>query len=162
MNNTNLHTPNKPYKVHFFLSIKRIGILLTCICTTSLINAQEPSTHVWKDRLLIVMTTTKESTEFLQQMRSLERDSMGIKARKLIIYQSTPEQYKKGLQKNSAWRSGSDLYSKYNKENSAFKIVLIGLDGIIKLRETQVLSVEKLFTLIDGMPMRKAELRNGK
>ena len=38
-----------------------------------------------------------------------------------------------------------------------FEIVLIGKDGGEKLRQGQVLSSEKLFGLIDAMPMRQAE-----
>ena len=41
-----------------------------------------------------------------------------------------------------------------------FEVVLIGLDGGIKLRQTKLVSLDKLFTLIDGMPMRRNELKN--
>ena len=37
--------------------------------------------------------------------------------------------------------------------------MLIGLDGGIKLEQIQILSAEKLFAIIDGMPMRKREIR---
>jgi hypothetical protein len=34
------------------------------------------------------------------------------------------------------------------------------LDGKIKLEQSTILSTEKLFTIIDGMPIRKREIRN--
>ena len=37
--------------------------------------------------------------------------------------------------------------------------LLIGLDGGIKLRQNSILTKEKLFAIIDGMPMRRRELK---
>ena len=39
-------------------------------------------------------------------------------------------------------------------------MILIGLDGGVKLRQTEMISLDKLFTLIDGMPMRRREIKN--
>jgi hypothetical protein len=40
----------------------------------------------------------------------------------------------------------------------AFKVVLIGLDGGIKLQKNGQLTPEELFGTIDSMPMRRAEM----
>ena len=39
-------------------------------------------------------------------------------------------------------------------------MVLIGLDGGVKLEKQEVLSMKELFSIIDAMPMRANELRN--
>jgi len=39
---------------------------------------------------------------------------------------------------------------------------LIGLDGGVKLKETEVLKKEDLFSIIDSMPMRLREIRQKK
>ena len=44
------------------------------------------------------------------------------------------------------------------KEEEPFEVVLIGLDGGVKLRKESPLSKEDLYAIIDGMPMRRAEL----
>lgn len=41
-----------------------------------------------------------------------------------------------------------------------FEVILIGLDGSIKLRQMEVLSKEDLIAIIDAMPMRKSEIKN--
>jgi len=51
------------------------------------------------------------------------------------------------------------LFSSFIPKKDVFTIRLIGLDGGIKLEQNRVLSSEKLFTVIDGMPMRKNEIR---
>jgi hypothetical protein len=40
-------------------------------------------------------------------------------------------------------------------------VLLIGLDGEVKLRQSHAATNEQLFGLIDTMPMRRAELAEG-
>lgn len=53
----------------------------------------------------------------------------------------------------------NELYSEYKTRNNSFEVLLIGLDGGVKLRQAEVLSNEKLFGRIDQMPMRRRELQ---
>jgi hypothetical protein len=50
---------------------------------------------------------------------------------------------------------------KFRKKNikSAFTIILVGKDGGDKLRSTKPLSLQKLYSIIDAMPMRKSEMK---
>lgn len=43
--------------------------------------------------------------------------------------------------------------------DNSFTFILVGRDGGKKLRSSKVVSAEKLFGLIDAMPMRKDEMR---
>ena len=45
-------------------------------------------------------------------------------------------------------------------QNNDFEVILIGLDGGIKLRQDQTLLKQDLFRIIDAMPMRRNEIRN--
>lgn len=47
-------------------------------------------------------------------------------------------------------------------KKSDFRVLLIGLDGGKKLDQTKMLSVKKLFNIIDSMPMRQAEIQKNK
>ncbi|WP_345165985.1 DUF4174 domain-containing protein [Algibacter aquimarinus] len=40
------------------------------------------------------------------------------------------------------------------------ELLLIGLDGGIKLRQSKMLYCKDLFSVIDVMPMRKSEINN--
>lgn len=44
-------------------------------------------------------------------------------------------------------------------KKSDFEVILIGLDGGVKLRQTEALETKKLFDLINSVPMRQAEMR---
>ena len=53
------------------------------------------------------------------------------------------------------------LSQKFSVSSNDFKLVLIGKDGEVKLRTSNP-SLEAVMTLIDSMPMRQRERRNGK
>ncbi len=64
------------------------------------------------------------------------------------------------ITKDNSWVLDSKLYTKYNSNARDFKIMLIGLDGGVKLEQHKVLTSKELFSTIDSMPMRSSELRN--
>ena len=64
---------------------------------------------------------------------------------------------------NASMISGklSENMSKTILDNSNnFEVILIGLDGSIKLRQENILLKEDLFRIIDSMPMRISEMGN--
>jgi hypothetical protein len=44
---------------------------------------------------------------------------------------------------------------KYRKKSESIKVILIGLDGNIKLKQISILTIANFFSVIDGIPMRK-------
>lgn len=81
-------------------------------------------------------------SEYEKQLTLLERDSMGIKERDLVI--TTVEK--------------ESEYKKYNVATDRFTLLLIGKDGGEKFRSTKPVAIETIFILIDSMPMRQAEM----
>ncbi len=120
---------------------------------------QDLSAHRWENRLLIILTTSKDNPIYKQQVMEFKGSPTKMKERKLLVYQGTPKAYWKGLDEPADWNEGDALFKKYKTTNSDLEVILIGLDGGIKLRETTLVTAEKLFTLIDSMPMRSSELR---
>ena len=138
-------------------TLKKFGCLILLI-SMGAVNAQNLSSHQWKDRILVVMTEDTLNNTFQQQLLELEKNIHGLKERKLFVYLIQPTEFKKGLLSKS-WQKNSTLFEKYKNSNSAFEIALIGLDGGIKLQQTDFLSCNKLFSMIDMMPMRRAEMK---
>lgn len=124
------------------------------------LNAQDLFKHQWKDRLILIVAEQKNE-KFQQQLTELQKHPQGLNERKLVIYQILPEKYTTGIEEEN-WKISSDLYSTYKALKSDFRVILIGLDGGEKLKQTEVLSAEKLFNTIDSMPMRQSEIRRNK
>ena len=106
----------------------------------------------------MVFTHIKNDEIFNKQISNLLKEKKGLTERKLIIYQFVKDQY--SINFDSKWLLSSLKKRKYKAESENFKVVLIGLDGGVKLEQTSFLSTKKLFTIIDGMPMRRNEIRN--
>ncbi len=121
-------------------------------------HAQDLSSHQWQDRVLLVISDDTSNVIFKKQLAELSQNREELKDRKLVIYQITPDAFRRGLE-NNGWEIGNNFYKKYNIPQVSFRVILLGLDGGDKLNKTEFLPAQDLFVIIDGMPMRKAEIR---
>ena len=135
--------------------------LIPIIFSFSLVKGQDLSDHEWKNRIVLILADQPENEKLGRQLKLFKNEKNGMEERKLIVYSITPEQYKTGWKKGK-WKKSEKLYSQYKKEDAPFEVILLGLDGRVKLRQTEILSTNKLFSVIDAMPMRRNELRNKK
>ncbi len=126
--------------------------------------AQKLSKYKWENRVLIIAANSISNPQLENQLKELQKSIKGLHDRKLITYTITPNQYAVGIGnfpiKN--WNNNSELYNKIHFKNTSFEVILIGLDGGEKLRQTDVLVTDKLFTITDGMPMRRSEVIKNK
>ena len=143
--------------------ILRIYIFAFLSISISKGNAQNLSPHQWNDRLVIILAKDQSNPTLNNQISELRKSVGGLEDRRIIVYQSLPGKYQKGLFNNKQWEFSGEIYKRFKELDSEFEIVLIGLDGGIKLRKRELLKCEELFVLIDQMPMRRAEMnrKNG-
>lgn len=119
--------------------------------------SQDLKKHQWESRVLLIFTDDKNADKFKNQIKILSENKKGLKERKLVVYQFTKNEFTTNF--NEVWSSSNSLFKKIVNNKDSFKVILLGLDGGIKLEQDRILSPEKLFTIIDGMPMRKNELK---
>ena len=124
----------------------------------SKITAQDLSEHRWESRLLLVLSDNFENDNYQKQISELKSYPAGLEERRLLIYRVERGFFIKGLESDKLWASEA-LYRQFKKSSAETEVVLIGLDGGVKLRQDNFLSCEKLFAVIDAMPMRRNELR---
>ncbi|MFD2915624.1 DUF4174 domain-containing protein [Psychroserpens luteus] len=140
---------------------RNVSITIILILTFNLyMKAQDLSKHQWKNRVLLIITENIEDQEFKNQIKKLQNNQKGLQNRKLIIYQMTPTHFKLGISEENEWIKRPELYNNLKSNDKTFEVILVGLDGGEKLRQNSVLTTDKLFSLIDGMPMRRAEIKN--
>ena len=123
----------------------------------SALHAQNLSQHLWKNRAILILS--EDNSAFERQMLAFKANEKGIYERSLIVYHLKSDEYEQVMPKGDVQRS-TNLFKKKNQANASFELILIGLDGGIKLRQKEFLSCEKLFAIIDSMPMRSAEIKN--
>lgn len=138
-------------------SSSNIFISMLAFFYASICFGQDMNRHKWKNRILVI--AAKEGKQLEEQIRILSKDTDGLAERKLIIYKVLPDKFSEGIN-NQSWTKNKKFYAELKKKKSDLEVILIGLDGGVKLRQTKTISTEKLFTLIDGMPMRQREIKN--
>lgn len=138
-----------------------IIILLLAFSITNM-TAQDLSKHQWQNRILIVQFDKVKQEKYVEQMRDLKTNQEGLTERKLIVYQVYDGMYRIGFDEKVEWKKAATSFLQKidAKTNAEFTVLLIGLDGGIKVRQSKPLLMKELFGIIDAMPMRARELRN--
>ena len=121
---------------------------------------QSLSEYQWKNRLIVVFTELENSQDYQKQMEVINEDQKGLSDRKLKVIHAIPGKHQTVFPDSSAWQN-SNLYQE-KESKTDFEVILIGLDGGVKLRQSKPVETKQLFGLIDSMPMRQAEMRRNK
>lgn len=138
--------------------MKSISLSLALILyfsTSYILLAQNPlDQYEWKNRILLVFVESQENNEYQVQKEVWLLDKAGFQERDLLIFEIVSD-----IAPNFSNEDIQFLKNTYLPQHP-FVLILIGKDGTEKLRSEQLLSNEKLFEIIDAMPMRKQEIKN--
>ena len=124
-------------------------------------HAQSLDDFQWKNRLVLIYDGSEKNNAYTEQVKTLLSDQDGLIERKILLLR---------VSDNSVSDQNGNIFDKKLLEETTdlrstsgkFEILLIGLDGGIKLRKSELVSLESLYGLIDRMPMRKAEMQRRK
>lgn len=119
------------------------------------------SDYEWKNRVVLVLAEDNKNEKYHQQIKALTAHKSELSNRKLLIIEIQRDKYRVKDGKNT-WIFSRRPYVQYSNSHSDFQVLLVGLDGGIKERRTDIFSAEELFQKIDAMPMRLSELRSKK
>ena len=133
---------------------------ILCLAIPMNLSGQNLQDYQWENRLILIITNDPDSQNYIAQIEEFKPYSQEFKERSLISCHVLPEKYFIKNDNSESWIKDSQLSKKYNSDNKAFKVILIGLDGRIKIEQNHLLTAKKLFTTIEAMPMRRAELKN--
>ncbi len=146
------------------------SLLMSCYTPTSHLTSNENSMRLpkdtldlsdyqWKNRLILIFSPNQQNFDYQEQAQALNRQTQGIKERDLIVFHFFSEQ--KGFYENQIIEAptAARIREKYEIPADEFRILLIGKDGGVKLRERAFTSTDHIFGLIDRMPMRQREMR---
>ncbi len=141
------------------LFYKAITIVYCLFLFTHVAWSQNMDEHLWKNRVIMIDCATVAETKFQLQLKEFVNEKEALDDRKIVIYMKKDTQYHvlqqpmimELLSANSASKGAAD---------STFEMTLIGLDGGVKLRQTDWISKNQLYQLIDSMPMRQSELQS--
>lgn len=106
--------------------------------------SQNLKDYRWKNRLVILVGDKNEPL-FKKQEEKLIKLQKELDARQIILFQGN-----------------SEIINQLSVDKTFHGLILIGKDGGVKLKEQFIVEPKLLFSLIDGMPMRRAEIKQNK
>ncbi len=120
--------------------------------------AYDMDQHLWKARVLVLAAPSAEDPGLLQQRRAIDARRDALIDRDLRVFELAGDS---GRLDGEALDAGAAnaLRSQFALAQDARLLILIGLDGGIKRRESIDIDLSEVFRQIDGMPMRRADIR---
>ncbi len=104
----------------------------------------------WKRRVIVIHAPAGTEKTLRAQEQLLRKAKTGLAERDLTeIVLRAPGDH-------------PQIARRFELTGSEFTFLLLGKDGGEKLRSHEVVEPEKLFRLIDAMPMRRDEMRQGR
>lgn len=104
----------------------------------------------WRQRVLLICAPTVTDALLLKQRALLQPARVGLAERDLLV-------------RELPWASLPEADRNYLRQlggsPSSFRVLLIGKDGGVKRRDTEPVVPATLFATIDGMPMRRQEMK---
>ena len=120
-----------------------------------LINSSPLEKYLWKNRIVVTFSPSKNNIERNYFINSINRNLCKFNSRNIIHIDFIFNE------KNPEIEKFESYFENLSLSTSEFRLILIGKDGGIKLNSRKI-SLEKIFSLIDTMPMRQEEMINDK
>lgn len=118
----------------------KFAFLLIAMSVTATTSAQKLSDFRWENRIVLIFGDDQQAIS--KQKETFDAKNNGFEERDLKVF-INPET--KEMQKL--------------RNETGFEVILIGKDGGVKKRKTELMTTEELFGIIDSMPMRRSEMR---
>lgn len=112
--------------------------------------------YVGRFRVLLLFAPGEDDPALTKQRRVLASAAQGARQRDLVVVEIV------GTQASRPAMSTDDapdaLRKRFGVPPAAFRAVLVGKDGGAKLSEAAPIEADRLFAVVDAMPMRRREM----
>lgn len=138
---------------------KLVGVML-CSMVFACADADVPlfmEQFQWKKRVVVMLADASDNAALQQMEAAIANDPEGWKERDMAAITVVRDAYVEIEAERKAHLPTRPFYDHFKPE-SPFTAILIGKDGLEKLRSTEAITLEKLYETIDAMPMRQREM----
>ncbi len=113
---------------------------------------------VWEKRVLLIFSPHDRHADFRQQIALLEASADGLDERDVTTIQAFADG-RLSIDAREREPAATGFYRHFAVRDDAFRLILLGKDGTIKLDRDSPVASRDLFALIDAMPMRRLEMQ---
>lgn len=111
----------------------------------------------WKNRVLLVFAPSPESPAYRSLAEDLSRRRTEVVERDLVVFTLIRGGESRMGEEPLGPPRAESLRGRFEVKGDEFRVVLIGKDGMVKVNSDAV-TLEELFAVIDAMPMRQREM----
>lgn len=115
--------------------------------------------HRWEHRLLLIFSPRADDLRVRTLHDQLEARACELADRDLVVGHFPVFGDARLGEQVVAPESAAQIRNQFNVDFGDFIVILVGKDGYEKRRDPGVPELDAVFGLIDGMPMRRAEMR---
>jgi Domain of unknown function (DUF4174) len=133
-----------------------LAVLAACAVPGS--DANAVTDYQWKKRPIVVFTPTDSDARFIRQKAMINGNRTSLLDRDVVVVYVVGATVSHDLGPGPGM-SGSALRARFRATEGAFRALLVGKDGGVKLDSPAPLTVTEIMSEIDRMPMRRDELR---
>jgi len=146
------------------LQVKAVASLEEKTMQEKAIVAAKMEPYLWQNRVLIIFAPMGCETILKRQNANLSGDRVGVAERDLVVWRvmGNPSGSSSSVSVDGITDEGVPsraFYGYFAVEPDGFAVILLGKDGTEKLRQSEPVTEEELFGLIDRMPMRQREMQ---
>ena len=116
----------------------------------------------WKNRIVVLFSSDSGSDAYQTQVNIFSSLKKELLDRDLILISLFDNECSTLNGETISDSSDKSIRDSLSASDLSYSIILIGKDGGVKLKREMVLEPEELFHVIDRMPMRQREIRDGK
>ena len=114
---------------------------------------------VWERRVLVVLAPAPGDPRVVETLLRLDARACEVVDRDLTTVLAPARGDGRAGDRTLARAQVDRIRSRFRAEPGDFSFVLVGKDGFEKMRLSTPPQLDQVFDLIDGMPMRRAEMR---
>ena len=136
------------------MNLIKYMICLILLNSTTKLCSQNDTERRW-----LIIVADKKNPSFQQQIEWIEAEKESAIERKIGVILWNTDEITPIFNSPTKTIEPSDYLKSKISNDKKFEVILVGLDGGIKLRQDQPVTTDELFSLIDSMPMRQREMR---
>lgn len=134
-------------------------VLILFMQATTAAQANPLSQFRWKNRPLLIFATDADDRNAQETRRALDVSDCELTDRDMVIGWILERGESRFGEVIIDATTADALRSRLGIEDGDFAAVLVGKDGGVKARYAKAPDLNDVFALIDGMPMRRSEMR---
>jgi hypothetical protein len=140
--------------------VSAIAFLLCMVPALAHTMPLEP--YLWNRRLLIIFAPSLDDPGLLGQRERNAHAIEGLQARDMVVFAVIGDDHVNAELNDAPAGGAAEIRRRFEVHEDGFAVVLVGKDGTEKFRSAEPIEPEIIFDIVDGMPMRRREMRERK